>query len=118
MPPFTELLDRARLAVQQGQFAVAERLAREARDQAPSQPAAWALLAEAQRGQGRLEEALCACAQLVRLSPGSAEAHLQLGRFLLEAGRRQEAAEQLEWALALRPDHVEALLQLGVMLAE
>ena len=62
---------------------------------------------------GHREEAVAHLAQALRLKPGYAEAHYNLGMALAQTGRVAEAIEHLEQALRLKPDLIEARNQLA-----
>ena len=63
---------------------------------------------------GRLNEAIAQCEEALRLEPGFAEAHYNLGNMLSKvSGRLNEAIAQYEEALRLKPDYAEAHNNLG-----
>jgi tetratricopeptide (TPR) repeat protein len=70
-------------------------------------------LAETLVSEGRSREA----AEALQLTPGSPEAHNDLGRLLYRDGRLEEAIGQYSEALRLKPDFPEAHLNLGLALA-
>jgi chemotaxis protein methyltransferase WspC len=57
---------------------------------------------------GQLDDALRACAQILKARPASADALALVGVIHLAAGRTAEAADALRKALYLVPDHAEA----------
>jgi tetratricopeptide (TPR) repeat protein len=59
-------------------------------------------------GEGRLEEAIGHYEQALRIKPGYAEAHYNLGNALIQAGKVQEAIHHYEQALHIKPDFVQA----------
>jgi tetratricopeptide (TPR) repeat protein len=63
-------------------------------------------------------EAEQAYRRAVALEPDHADAHINLGRLLHEAGRTEEAALHYRRALAARPDHATAWFNLGVALED
>ncbi|HEY3077143.1 MAG TPA: tetratricopeptide repeat-containing glycosyltransferase family protein [Burkholderiales bacterium] len=63
--------------------------------------------------EGKLEEALGAYAEAVRLEPRDTEALCDFGMALNDAGRFAEAVAQFEKALELRPDFTDARYNLG-----
>jgi tetratricopeptide (TPR) repeat protein len=65
---------------------------------------------------GRLDEAIAQYEEAVRLKPGYAEAHCNLGNALSAEGRTREAIAQYEDALRLEPGLVEAHCDLGLVL--
>lgn len=65
---------------------------------------------------GHLDRTAQHFAETVRVRPGSAAAHYNLGNALFRQGRRAEAAESLRKALAIDPDYALAHDGLGVVL--
>jgi tetratricopeptide (TPR) repeat protein len=64
---------------------------------------------------GEIEAAVAQFQEAVRVDPGLAEAHAQLGAVLLELGRDAEAEAALERAVALDGGFAEAHYHLGVL---
>jgi tetratricopeptide (TPR) repeat protein len=118
MKPADVLLDQARQALARKQPGDAERLIQRALESAPSLPAAWHLLAEAQRLQGKHEEALQSSRHLARLAPDSSDATFAAAMALLDAGQEEQALASLHELLKRWPDHFDALLQAGILLAQ
>jgi tetratricopeptide (TPR) repeat protein len=79
-------------------------------------PAYFSNLAAALREQGKLDEAITACRQAVRIRPDYAEAHCNLGAVLSDQGKPDEAVAAYRRALRIRPDYAEAYCSLGVIL--
>jgi tetratricopeptide (TPR) repeat protein len=73
-------------------------------------------LAEALDDEGRAAEAVPRYEEALRLRPGFAQAHVNLGGDLAVAGRRRDARWHFEEALRLDPDSAEAHNGLGVVL--
>ncbi|OIR07948.1 photosystem I assembly protein Ycf3 [mine drainage metagenome] len=75
-----------------------------------------ALLAEAldHHRAGRLAEAQALYLKLLKLAPGEAELHFNLGLALMQSGRAGPAAERWKKAVALDPGHVRAWTNLGI----
>jgi chemotaxis protein methyltransferase WspC len=71
-------------------------------------PGADLAAARALADSGKLDEALAACAQVLKARPTDADALALLGVLHLAAGRTADAADALRKALYLVPDHVEA----------
>jgi tetratricopeptide (TPR) repeat protein len=63
---------------------------------------------------GALAEAVLESRRAVELGPGFHDLRLRLARLLLESGNPLQAREELEAILALRPEWVEAKVQLGM----
>jgi tetratricopeptide (TPR) repeat protein len=118
MPTLEAILDQARHALAQKQPAQAERLIQRALELSPNHPAAWRLLADARRAQGKHDEALAAYQHLARLAPDNPEASFAVAVALLEMGREDQALAHLQDLLGRWPEHAEALLQAGVLLAQ
>jgi tetratricopeptide (TPR) repeat protein len=64
------------------------------------------------------ENAEHAYRQAIELDPDHADAHVNLGRLLHEAGRAADAAAHYRRALAAHPDHATAWFNLGVALED
>ncbi len=67
---------------------------------------------------GLLDEAEHQVREALRLKPGMAGAHYNLGRILSRRGRRAEAEKQYLEAVAADPGYAEAYNNLGMLLAE
>jgi superkiller protein 3 len=67
------------------------------------------------RGKGRLDEAIDHLQEFVRLEPGSALAHNNLGLALYDKGRLQEAFGHFQQALQLDPNLTEARRYQGLI---
>lgn len=94
-------------ALQAGDAAGAERWARSALLEWPSDASALALLALALSQQARAQDALPLYEQLTQLQPAVAEHWSNLGNCLCELGREREALVPLQQALALGGDTPE-----------
>lgn len=70
---------------------------------------AFAALAEEYRRAGRFEEAIATCAIGLQRHPSYLSAHVTLGRALIEVGRYEEAAEELQYVLRLAPENLAAI---------
>jgi tetratricopeptide (TPR) repeat protein len=112
------ILEQAHQALAHKQPDHAERLAQRAIGLAPSLPAAWRVLADAQRSQGKHEDALKSRQHLARLASTNADAAFDVALELLSAGHEEQALAHLHELLKRWPDYVEALLQTGVLLAQ
>ncbi len=77
-------------------------------------PALTALV-KASLAQGREEMARNILGQALKIDPDFAELHvLQAGMFAREGGRDRDAVAELEKAVQLQPDHLEARMLLGI----
>jgi tetratricopeptide (TPR) repeat protein len=111
-----ELIARSYLGETQfalGAWADAEKTWRTYVEQAPAAAFGWGRLSKALARQGRHDEAVAAAKKGFAVSPTSAEARLELGSRLLDAGRLQEAQETLEPLAQREPPKGEHLLRLG-----
>jgi tetratricopeptide (TPR) repeat protein len=82
-------------------------------------PEAWASFERANemRGRGRLDEAAASYREAIRLEPGFAEAHNNLGSVLGRQGRAAEAIAEISKALEIAPDLSAAHNNLAIVLA-
>ena len=74
------------------------------------------LSCELEHVPGRTREAIAQYEEALRLKPGYAEAHYNLGRALRAEGRVREAIAEYEETLRLQPDHLAAHFNLAVTL--
>jgi arylsulfatase A-like enzyme/Tfp pilus assembly protein PilF len=103
-------LQEAANLVTQRDYAKAVPLLRQLTAENPHMVDAWALLGSALHGAGRLEESLAAYQRALRESPGATQHAAGAGKVLLALGRRQEAKEHAELALAVAPASGHELL--------
>ncbi len=66
--------------------------------------------------QGKLEEAIAAYREAIRLKPDYADAHNNLGIALGKQGKLEEAVAEFRTAIRLKPDYADAHATLGVAL--
>lgn len=90
------LIDQAGAALLHGRFGECERLAREAAQQRPGQPAPALLTVAACRERGRAAEAEVLLRGVLTDYPDLAEAHALLAALLADLGRDAEAQRQLD----------------------
>lgn len=86
---------------QAGDYAALEAAAERALARLPGFVFGWKALAVAQQALGK--DALAAATQAAKLAPGDAEAQVNLGNILREAGRLDDALNALRQAVALNP---------------
>lgn len=110
-------VNRAVVAVEQGDAAAAERLLREAIDVEPESPRAYLYLAELRRGRGEERDALDLLERAVRAAPGDAAAWSALGLAHVRGGRSELALEALRRAAALAPEQPAHAELLGIALS-
>ena len=67
---------------------------------------------------GRLDEAIMAYNNAIRLKPDDAEAHFNLGRALKDRGCLDEAVAAYNNVIRCKPDYAEAYSDLGVILRD
>jgi Flp pilus assembly protein TadD len=67
--------------------------------------------------QGKLDEAIRQFQEAIRLKPGYAEAHNNLGTAFYQQGRAGEAIREFQEALRLKPDYADARKNLDAVLA-
>jgi spermidine synthase len=96
------------LRLESGALEEAERLFRQAIEDAPALPAARVNLAVTLKRRGDRAGAESACRQALRLDPLDTDARYNLAAILLEAGRPAEAAAEVRRLLEIDPDDVEA----------
>jgi len=85
---------------------------------APQKPAVDALYKQGVRSlqQGDLAAARAAFEKVVRLAPHVPEGHNSLGWVLMTTGKLDEAVAQLRMAIKLKPDFVQAHINLATRL--
>jgi Flp pilus assembly protein TadD len=111
-----EAMQAARLRVEAGQLAEAERLYREVLAANPEAADAHHNLGYVLERAGRSEEAERSFRAALALRPDSADANSNLGNLLSRLGRKEEAERHLRAALATVPRHFQALNNLGIVL--
>jgi tetratricopeptide (TPR) repeat protein len=74
---------------------------------------AFAALAEEYRRLGRFEEAIATCRAGLLRHPAYTSARVTLGRSLIEVGRFDEAAGELEHVLGIAPENLAAIRALA-----
>jgi len=99
-----------------GNYAEAERIARELSRGNAADDEALRLLAEIVNRQGRLDEAIALMRQLLERDPMNAAYHDDMGAMLASGGRWQEAEEAHRLALVLDPRAVNAQFNLALAL--
>jgi tetratricopeptide (TPR) repeat protein len=67
---------------------------------------------------GRLDEAIAAYREAIRLNPSYDTAYYNMGIALMSKGLREEAMAAYRQVLHLKPDNVDALVNLGAALAQ
>ena len=103
---------------QNGQYSDAEQLAVSLSERFPTHPFSWKVLGVVLKQTGRPSEALSAMEQSVKLAPGDAEAHCNLGNTFKDLGRIGEAEASYTQATELQPSLAEAHSNLGITLKD
>jgi protein O-GlcNAc transferase len=106
---FMELYNR-------GRYGEAEAFARALIARFPGQGFGWKALGGALQKQERLEEALAAKLESVRLLPDDIEAYNNLGTAYIKLDRPEQAEAAYRAALALQPEYPTAISGLGITL--
>lgn len=107
---------RAWRALAMGDYHTAAHEAGTARQRSGDTPAVCSILARANAGLGRLEEAVVEAHRAVRLEPRDAEHHLMLGGVLEELGNWQAALQCYQNAARLAPGSDAPLLGTAALL--
>jgi tetratricopeptide (TPR) repeat protein len=105
-------------AFNEGKYAVAAALIRQALAVDPQDVRSWMLLGHSQEHLGDAAGAEQSYRRAVELDPNNPRARLSLGTVLAERGARGEGIEQLAAAVRLRPDLPDARFNLAKALAE
>jgi tetratricopeptide (TPR) repeat protein len=71
-----------------------------------------------QRDRPKLDEAIAAFRESIRLEPNSGRAHGNLGRALRDTANREEAMAELRTAIRLDPDEFDNHINLGALLCD
>lgn len=98
------IVDRAMLALRQGNVVQARRLCLEVLRNREDEPGPWRLLGVIDAARGDLDAARNALETSLGLDPFQAETLLELGRLAVAQGRTQEALDRLREAAVLGPE--------------
>lgn len=101
--------------VQRREFAQAKALALAMTERFPEHGLGWKVVGAFLSADGRFQEALAPLQNAVRLMPGDAEAHVNLGMNLFRLGRPDDAERHLKHAIALKPDLTSAHFRLAML---
>jgi tetratricopeptide (TPR) repeat protein len=115
--PIEQTLQRAAFAMQNGQAAEAERLAKDIMKKSPGDPRAAQILGYALIMQGRGQDAIAPLERALQLGPNPM-LETQLGMALKQAGRKDEALKRLESAVSRQPPFPPAFLEYGTLLID
>jgi Tfp pilus assembly protein PilF len=112
-----ELHNKAKTALDAGQFEEAARQYRILLESDPADEDAHFGLGVALARQGREDDAVREYEEALRLMPSYAEVHNNLGNLLAKQGKLTEAIEHFQAALKTAPDYASALNNMGTVLA-
>lgn len=101
--------------VERRKFPDAHALARSMTERFPQHGLGWKVLGAFVSAEGRFQDALVPMQNAVRLMPGDAEAHVNLGMNLFRLDRFDEAEAQLKQAIALDPTLTSAHFRLAMI---
>jgi predicted O-linked N-acetylglucosamine transferase (SPINDLY family) len=101
--------------IEHRKFPEAHALALGMTERFPEHGFGWKVLGAFVSAQGRFEDALDPMRHAVRLLPGDAEAHVNLGMNLFRLDRFDEAEAELKHAIALDPTLTSAHFRLGMV---
>ena len=76
------------------------------------------ILGAANRGLGKLDEAIDAYTKAISIKPDFADAYSNIGNALKEQGKLEEAIDTYKKAISIKPDFAEAYYNMGVTLRE
>jgi superkiller protein 3 len=95
-----------------------EAYSRKAIAASPDFIAAWLYLADALRGQGKLDDAIQAYRQALTIDPNNYDAHNSLGSIYSTKGSTDEALKEFRLSLAIYPNQAMPHSRIGRILAE
>ena len=104
------------ISYQSGKFEVAQDLALLMSKKFPEHPLGWKVLGALFGQAGKMDKALVANQNVVRLDPKDINAHFNLGVVLKELGKLEQAEASYSQAINLRPDYADAHNNLGSIL--
>tara|TARA_X000000368_G_scaffold194820_1_gene153723 strand:+ start:3988 stop:6657 length:2670 start_codon:yes stop_codon:yes gene_type:complete len=102
----------------QGQLQIVVKGALKLLTQFPNSIILYNLLGVANRGLGKLPEAIDAYGQAIAINPNYVEAHNNMGNALMDMGKLEESIEAYQTAISINPDYIEAHNNLGNVLGE
>lgn len=112
---FKSLVDMASSILQAGRFEEAQQACRDLTETYPDEPSSWFLYGTTTLESGDAGAAIPALERAVSMHRANAAYIRMLARAYRTAGRNDDAADTLDRALAIEPDHPEALLTLGLI---
>ena len=106
------------ISYQSGKFEVAQDLALLMSKKFPEHPLGWKVLGALFGQAGKMDKALVANQNVVRLDPKDINAHFNLGVVLKELAKLEQAEASYSQAITLKPDYASAHNNLGNVLKE
>lgn len=104
-PDYPEaLIGLARLALSQGDVAGANRLIAQATTKNSQHVESWLFKGDLERAQSRVDEALAAYGQVLKIKPGDAAAHIARAYVEIGSGKPQEAQADIDAAKKSNPN--------------
>jgi len=114
--PVETIISRGTELLEQNRVADTIVLARQATEQDPHNPDAWALLAHAKKEWGEPEQAVEAFRRAIELKPNDGRYYYGLGQTLEQLNRWEEAVTQYRRASKTDPDNHQYRVALGMAL--
>ena len=102
----------------QGQHQQALNQAYQLQKQFPNSANLYNIIGAANKGLGKLDEAIKAYNKTLTIKPDYADAYNNMGNTLKEQGKLNEAIEAFSKALTIKPDYAEAYYNMGGTLQE
>ena len=109
-----EVINHLLILYDEGQLEAVADQALAATEQHPDAFFIWNILGAANKGLGRIKEALYAFKKVILINPTYADGHNNLGITLQDFGMHKEALKSFKTALSLKPDYAEAHNNMGL----
>ena len=116
--PPQEAINQLANLYNQGQLSAVVEQAQALTEQYPSAFIVWNILGAANKGLGRVGEAVRAFQKVTELNPTYADGFNNLGVALQEQGKLKEAIVSFNTALSIKPDYADCYINLGPALQE
>ena len=102
----------------QGQYQETLTQAAQLLEQFPKSVILFNIIGVANKGLGKLDEAIEAYKKALSIKPDNAEAYNNMGNALQDQGKLEEAVEAYTKALAIQPDYADAYYNMGSVLQD